>query len=299
MGGSGIAGDVLRSVVADRLDVPVVVSKAYRLPAFCGPETPVVALSYSGETEETLSAYAEATARGCPVVAVASGGELVARAEADGAVALRLPADVPMPRAALGYLAGALLGWVGIAGGMDLEGEFTEAITEVDRCASRWGPSEGQDTNDAKALALWLRDRIPVVWGSEGIGEAAALRWKTQVNENAKGHAFWGVLPEADHNEVEAWGSTGTGTGDRFGLVVLRHGGEHPRIAARVRASVDAIEAGPLEWREAVVAGGAAATSLFSMISLGDFVSVYLAILRGVDPMPVPVLSSLKHRLRS
>jgi glucose/mannose-6-phosphate isomerase len=296
MGGSGIAGDVVRSLLIDRVDVPIAVSKGYRLPAFCGPDTAVFAISYSGGTEETLSVYGEATARGCPVVAIGCGGELLARAEADGASRVRLPSDVPMPRAALGYLAGALLGWLGAAGSVDLDVELAEAVTEIARCGARWGPSVPGDRNEAKILAAWLRTRIPVVWGSEGIADSAALRWKTQINENAKGPAFWGVLPEVDHNEVEGWA---TRTGDPFGLVVLRHPGEHRRTELRVRASFDAFRSAGLEAREAVVEGEGPASSLFSLIMLGDFVSAYLALLRGVDPTPVPVLSALKERLRS
>src|SRR5262245_32047382 len=111
MGGSGIAGDVARSLLGGRLEVPLVVSKGYRVPALCGPRAWVVTISYSGQTEETLAAYEDARSRGCRMVALASGGELLERAEADGAVAVRIPSDVPMPRAALGLLAGSLLGW--------------------------------------------------------------------------------------------------------------------------------------------------------------------------------------------
>ena len=142
----------------------------------------------------------------------------------------------------------------------------------------------------------WLRPRVPVVWGSEGIAEAAAQRWKTQCNENAKAPAFWGVLPEVDHNEVEGWSAN---EGVPFGLVVLRHRGEHPRTEARVRATLDAVAAAGLEATQAEAASDSPACALFSLVMLGDYVSTYLALLRGVDPTPVPVLTSVKERLQS
>jgi glucose/mannose-6-phosphate isomerase len=296
MGGSGIAGDLVRAVVDDRLEVPMVVRKGYRLPAFCGPGTLVVALSYSGNTEETLATYGEATARGCAVVAVASGGDLLSRAAADGVASVRLPADIPMPRSALGHLAGALLGVVAAAAPLDLGPEVADAVATLDASPARWGPAAPEAANEAKALAAWLRHRVPVIWGSEGIAEAAAQRWKTQCNENAKAPAFWGILPEVDHNEVEGWSR---GEGGPFGLVVLRHRGEHPRTEVRVRATLDAVAAAGLEAIQAEAATDSLTCALFSLVMLGDYVSTYLALLRGVDPTPVPVLSSLKERLRS
>jgi len=295
MGGSGIAGDVARSLLGSRLEVPLVVAKGYRVPAFCGPRTVVVTISYSGQTEETLAAYADARARGCRLVAVASGGELLDLAEADGADAVRIPSDVPMPRAALGLLAGSLLGWLTAASGIDLGPEVAEAADALRRCADRWGPPSPAGRNEAKALAGAIGHRTPVIWGSEGIAEAAALRWKCQVNENAKRPAFWGVLSEVDHNELEGWSA---GSGDRFVLVVLRHPREHPRVDARVQAGVDTLSASGLEIHEVRTDEPAPSSALWSLIAMGDFVSTYLALRSGVDPMPVPVLSELKVRLR-
>jgi glucose/mannose-6-phosphate isomerase len=295
MGGSGIAGDVARSLVGDRLGVPVVVTKGYRVPAFCGPRAMVVVMSYSGRTEEALATYGDARDRGCGLVAMASGGDLLERARADGAGAVPLPPDVPMPRAALGLLAGSLLGWLAAASGIDLGAEVADAVAALDRCAGRWGAASPSGRNEAKALAAAIGDRTPVVWGSEGIAEAAALRWKCQVNENAKRPAFWGALPEVDHNELEGWSA---GTGEGFALVILRHPGEHARTEPRVRASLEALAASGLEAHEVRTDEAGPFPALWSLIAMGDFVSTYLAMLAGVDPMPVPVLSELKARLR-
>lgn len=297
MGGSGIVGDVLRASSAERLPVPVVVVKGYGLPAFCGKDTLVLAVSYSGQTEETLAAYAQAVAAGCRVIVVASGGELAALARADGVPQVAVPGHVPAPRAALGYLAGAAMGVLEAIGlEADARTDVGRISDALEALASELGPDRPAAVNRAKSLALWLLGRTPVVWGSEGAGEVAALRWKTQFNENAKLPAFHAVLPELDHNEIEGWTA---GTGRPFGLVVLRHSLEHPRIAARVAATMQAIAGSGLESREVAAVGSTPMEILFSLVLLGDFVSTYLAVLRGVDPMPVRVLARLKERLRS
>jgi glucose/mannose-6-phosphate isomerase len=298
MGGSGVVGDVLKASLADRLSVPVVTVKGYRLPAFCSAEDSLVlAVSYSGDTEETLAAYAQAVAAGCRVVVVSSGGELAGLAEADGVPHVALPGTVPAPRAALGYLAGAAIGILERTGLVaDAGAEVGRASEALEALGAELGPGRQAGVNRAKSLALWLLGRIPLVWGSEGEAEAAALRWKTQFNENAKLPAFSAVLPELDHNDVEGW--TGE-MGRSFGLVVLRHGREHPRIAPRVAATVQAIAGSGLESREVLAEGSTSMEIVFSLVMLGDFVSTYLAVLRGVDPMPVRVLTRLKERLRS
>jgi glucose/mannose-6-phosphate isomerase len=296
MGGSGIVGDVVRAGWAARLPVPVVSVKGYQLPAFCGPDTLVFAVSYSGGTEETLAAYAQAVGAGCRVVAISSGGQLADLARTDGVPHVTVPGHVPAPRAALGYLIGACAGILDAAGLIAEAGsELGAAAGVLERLSAELGPDRSVEGNRAKSLAAWLQGRAPVVWGSEGLAEAAALRWKTQFNENAKRPAFHAVLPELDHNEIEGWTE---GEGSRFALVVLRHSLEHPRIDLRVRATRDAIAGSGLESREVSVAGESPMEILLPLVMLGDFTSTYLAILHGVDPMPVRVLTRLKQRLR-
>jgi glucose/mannose-6-phosphate isomerase len=296
MGGSGIAGDVVRSLMAGSAQVPVAGCKGYILPGSCGPGTLVVAVSYSGNTEETLAAYEAAVARGCAVVSISAGGALAERAARTASPHVTVPSDVPMPRAAVGYLAGAALGVVdAIVGAGTLSDELEPTVALLDDLAARLGPDRPLLDNEAKELALWLAGRIPVVWGSEGLAEAAALRWKNQLNENAKIPAFSSLLPELDHNEIEGWGAT---SGVPFGLIVLRHGAEHPRIADRVDASLGAIGASALSVRQVGAEGSSPLANLFSLMMKADFASIYLAALRGVDPTPVPVLTGLKERLR-
>ena len=297
MGGSGVAGDVIRALYSDTVAVPIVASKGYAIPAFCGPRTLVLSVSYSGETEETLAATQTASERGCRVVSMSAGGALAKLAEEEGRPHVAIPADAVMPRAALGYLVGACIGVLEAAGTIPEAGnEIAEAVTFAQRFAAGLEPERLTDDNMAKATAARIHGRTPVIWGSEGLAEAAAVRWKAQLNENAKVPAFHATLPELDHNDVEGW-TDGIGAG--FVAVVLRHADEHPRIAARVGITRALVGTAGLEVHDVRASGTSKLQQLLSLVLLGDFASVYLAILRGVDPTPVPVLSELKERLRA
>lgn len=295
MGGSGVTGDVLRGLYGSRLAVPITVCKGYTVPESCGRDTLVLAVSFSGDTEETLAAYVDAVGRGARVVAIGGGGELAALAEADEVARVAAPSGIPVPRGALGFLAGAGIGVLDAVGMVPPAAESVgEAARHLDHLAETLGARSPAEGNQAKRLAAWVMHRIPVIWGSEGLAEAAALRWKTQCNENAKVPAFWGVIPEIDHNEIEGWAA---GSGGPFAAVVLRYGGEHPRIASRVAARIEAVAGSGLAVQEVHATHAAPMAALFSLIMVGDYTSTYLAILRGVDPTPVPVLSGLKGRL--
>ena len=298
MGGSGVTGDVVRAVLSRTFEIPIVTAKGYGLPSFCGRNTLVLAVSYSGNTEETLSAYHEAVSRGCRVVAVASGGALHAAAREDGVPAILIPANVIAPRAALGLLVGAALGVlngiVAAPGGADGVREAVEASCRtLDDLSARLGPAQPAERNPAKQIATWLRGAVPLVWGTEGVAEVAAVRWKTQLNEKAKVPAFWGVVPEVDHNEVE--GGSGQ-SGESYRIVMLRSQTEPQRMAVRTQATRDAMAAAGLESREVWAEGLSALEQALTLVMLGDFVSVYLAFLRGVDPTPIPILTGLKER---
>lgn len=293
MGGSGVAGEVVSAVFADLVAVPVVVVRGADLPAFCGPTTLVVASSYSGETSETRGALEDAVRRGCRVVAIASGGPLLDRARDVGAVAVRLPGGL-MPRAAFGLLVFAALGVVETAGAVpDLGGEIAAATAELDDVTATLGPSAPTAVNEAKRVALEIGSRVPVVWG-QGLAAAAAGRWKTQMNENAKVPAMASVLPELDHNEVVGW-SAGTGAG--FAVVALRHEGERSDDAARFRPSLEIAADAGAQTTEIWARGDSALSRFLSLVAIGDHASTYLAALRGVDPTPIEAIVRLKQAL--
>jgi glucose/mannose-6-phosphate isomerase len=296
MGGSGIAGDVLQSLYADRSRVPIVVCKGYDLPEFVGRDTLLIALSFSGNTDETLHAFDHAVRVGARVIAVSAGGELAVRAGEEGAPRIAVPTDVEMPRAALGYLAAAPIGILEAAGLIAGASDAVAATAVGLRTrAADLAPDRPVSANPAKEIAAWIGDRVPLVWAPEGIGAAAALRWKNQLNENAKTPAFVGTLPELGHNEVEGWVD---GSGGGFALIVLRPTHGRGWVDRRVAATLRAIEGSGLEAREVEAPGDGAMSRLFQLILLGDFVSAYLAILRGIDPTPVPILTRIKDEVR-
>ena len=294
MGGSAIAGDVVRVLAAERLHVPVVVVRSPELPAFVGPHAVVIASSYSGNTAETLALFEEALARGCRQVVVTSGGELERRAVEEGIAVVAVPGGF-MPRAAFGYLTlgtiGALVEMGLLPGaGQDLD----DAFEIMERVVSVSGPDVSATVNPAKTLALRIGDRTPVIWGAEGIAAVAASRWKAEFNENAKVAAFASALPELDHNEVVGWSP---GQGERSFLVALRHDGENPDVAARFPLSIDIARSSGIEAEEVRASGRSDLARLLELVQVGDLVSTYLGIVRGVDPSPIDAIERLKAAL--
>jgi glucose/mannose-6-phosphate isomerase len=296
MGGSAVAGDVMRSVFRDRLGVPVEVNRSPELPEHAGPHTLVVASSYSGNTSETLAAFREATKRGCRAIVVSSGGTITDEAGEAGAPIVRVPGGF-QPRAALGWLAFTALGALEAAGLMPpLAEDVAEAAGEVDARATVCGPGAPTSDNPAKQLAEAIDERIPVIWGAEGIGAAAAARWKTQCNENGKVPAWWASMSELDHNEVVGWTAP---FGGKHAVIALRHEAEDPEIAARFPLSLEIAADAGADTHEVWATGRSALARLMSLIALGDFTSAYIGIRKGIDPTPVDVIQRLKAALMS
>ncbi|HEX6231058.1 MAG TPA: bifunctional phosphoglucose/phosphomannose isomerase [Actinomycetota bacterium] len=294
MGGSAVAGDVLRTLYADRLGLPVVVVRSPEVPESCGPHTLVIVSSYSGNTSETLACFAEAVARGCRVVAVTSGGELGRRAAELGIATVTVPGGL-MPRAALGYLALGTLGALEAMGTIPpLGAELDEALRELDAVLGEAGPEVPVASNPAKSLALRIGERVPVIWGAEGIAAVAAARWKTQCNENAKIPAFAAALPELDHNEVVGWSE---GRGEGFFLVALRHREEHAEVAARFPLSMEIARSSGLEAEEVWARGRSPLARILTLMHAGDLTATYLGLARGVDPTPIDAIARLKQAL--
>jgi glucose/mannose-6-phosphate isomerase len=296
MGGSAVAGDVLRSVFRDRLGVPVEVNRSPELPAHAGPHSLVVVSSYSGNTSETLGAFREATKRGCRAIVVTSGGTVAEEAHGAGVPVVGVPGGF-QPRAAMGWLAFTALGALEAAGLLPpLAEDVAEAAAEVEVRAAVCGPDSLTGENPAKRLAKELDERIPVVWGAEGIGATAAARWKTQFNENGKMPAWWSSMSELDHNEVVGWTEP---FGGAHAVIALRHEAEDPEIAARFPLSLQIAADAGADTHEVWATGRSSLARLMSLIALGDFTSAYVAIRKGVDPTPVDVIQRLKAALVS
>lgn len=294
MGGSAVAGDVLRVLSASRLGVPVQVIRSPELPEWCQPHTLIVVSSYSGDTAEAVSCLEEAIRRGCRVVAVTSGGEVARRTEELGLGRVLVPGGL-QPRAAVGLLTLGTLGALEVTGLLpSMREDVDECVHELEVLVDQLAPGVPTTINVAKQVAEAVGEAVPVVWGAEGLGAVAASRWKTQMNENAKVPAFASSLPELDHNEVVGWSRD---RGHGYLVVTLRHDGEHPDVAARWELSTRIVEDAGARTLEVWAHGRSALARLFSLVVVGDFASTYLGIARGVDPTPVDAIARLKAAL--
>jgi glucose/mannose-6-phosphate isomerase len=296
MGGSAAAGDVVGAALGDRVRVPMVTLRGYRVPAGFGEEAMAVCVSYSGDTEETLAAFSAAREQGCSVVAVCRGGRLADRAAEVDVPVVRIPGRAPVPRAGLGELVGGILGGLAGAGVLSsAEEEVVRAAGAVEEAAAELGPDVPTGENEAKDLAGWVGERTPLIWGSEGVSAAAAWRWKTGFNENAEVPAFASALPELDHHEIVGWTAK---RGKGFCVVILREEGEHHSVQSRLDATLDELADSGLEWREVRAGGETALARGMSLALLGDLASTYHALARGIDPSAMEPLERIKERLR-
>ena len=293
MGGSAAGGDLVAASAAETLDVPILVHRGYGLPASAGREALVVALSYSGDTAEVLSAVDVALGRRIAVVAVTAGGALGALAQARGLPCVTLPAGL-MPRMALGYLAFPLLTVLAASGAAAASAaDIEDALRTVQDQGEDLVPERPIDKNEAKRLALAIGSRLPAVYGGPLTG-ASAYRWKTDLEENAKVLAIAGAIPEMNHNEIEVW--SGPGAAGRH-AVLLREDGEPPEIAQRFSLLREMLGPDAGGVSEVWAHGRSRLARLLSLAALGQWVSYYVAMLQGTDPWPVPVLTEVKRRL--
>ncbi len=298
MGGSGIVGDLVAAVGRDRLPVPVVVAKGYGVPAFVGPRSLVVAVSCSGDTEETVEFATGAAASGAHLVTVAGGGALGALGEARGLVHLPVVAEVPGPRFALGAALApvcVLLGHLGLL--PDVDDDLHAAVVQLGRRRDECLPDVPAPRNPARELARRIDRTIPLVYGHGTLGAAAALRWKQSVNENAKAPAFWNQYPELDHNEICGWGQHGDVTRQVLTLVELRHDGEHPQLDRRSEATRALVEETVARVCTVDARGTGRLAQVLDLVHLGDWTSVYLALANDVDPGPIDAIAQLKAQL--
>jgi glucose/mannose-6-phosphate isomerase len=294
MGGSAIGGDLLRASLPD-LSVPYEVVRGYELPAWVGPESLVLAVSYSGNTEETLACLRTALARGCRPVCVASGGSLAAIASERALPLVIVPGGL-QPRAATGYLtmpAAAALSAAGLA--KAFADQIGEAASLARAIAAELDPAVPEAANPAKMLAHALHGRLTLVYGA-GLTAPVARRWKGQINENAKALAFTAELPELDHNELMGWTSEPE-LARQAAVVMLVDPQADDRLVRRVELTAAYVREHAAFVEVVRVGGESRLARLVTAVALGDWVSYYLALLYAVDPTPVAAIEAFKRRL--
>jgi glucose/mannose-6-phosphate isomerase len=293
MGGSAIGGALARAALGDRASRPIVLARGYALPAWTTPDTTVLCSSYSGDTEETLAIYDAASALGARRIVATAGGKLAEAARADGTPVIPLPGGF-QPRAAVAYSLVVALEVAGLCGAGDhLHSEIDVAAAHAEQLVGEWGPAAAEDCLP-KALAQGLHGTVPQIAGA-GLTAAIAYRWKTQINENAKMAAFANELPELDHNEIAGW--DGPHDLGPFSAVFLDDSDLHPRIRQRIELTRGWIAGKGISTYRVDALGETRTDRLVFLVLLGDLVSLYLAVLRGVDPGSVDAIDRLKEAL--
>ncbi len=297
MGGSAIAGDLLASYLMDKLAAPVVVSRDYGLPAWVAAGDLVIASSYSGDTEETLSGFDQALARGAAIVGVCSGGQLRQRCAERGLPCLEIPGGLP-PRGALGYSLFGILGTLLASQAIpDCRADIMEAVKLLEALAAEYGPAAPAAANRAKSLAQQLHNGMPVIYAAAHPLAAVARRWSNQINENSKMLSYWALMPELCHNEIVGWEKL-PDVRRQARVVFLQDEADHQRNILRMRIVKELLEPNCPVLLTVNSRGGTLLARILSLSYLGDWVSLYLGYLGGADPTPVARITELKARLQ-
>ena len=295
MGGSAIGGELLKDWARDKAAVPIDVCREYSLPAYADENTLVFVVSYSGETEESLSVFLDALKRGCMTVCISSGGKLREFAKKLNVPHLLVPTGMA-PRATLPYLflpLLVLLEKIGLVS--NVTSEVSESVKVLKVVSSENSPSKPLDGNYSKTLASAVNGTVPVIYGFS-FYRAVAQRFKTQFNENSKVPAKWETFSELNHNEIVGWEAAGK-LAKHFSTVFIRDAEEPTEVRKRIEITEKLVHQQGLKVFEVQGLGKSRLAKMCSVICIGDFASVYLALLRGIDPTPVKTISLLKEKL--
>jgi len=293
MGGSAVGGDLLKSYLQGEAKIPIEVNRGYLLPQYVGEKTLVFAVSYSGNTEETLSTYQDALYRSAKIIAITSGGKLKELCEKEGVDVIQIIGGMP-PRATFGYLFFPMLTIVerlGLIGSK--EEEIRETIHNLKILCKEYNPQN--KGNLAKEISERIKGHLLLIYAPDHLA-ACAVRWKNQFNENSKSVAFFSLLPEMNHNEIEVW-AKGSEFTKKFYLIFLRDSAENERIKERIRVTESILRDKVAGVEHVISRGKSLLSRLHSLICLGDWVSTYLALTNSVDPIPTPMISLLKQKL--
>lgn len=297
MGGSAIGADLIRSYVADEIKMPLSVNRNYTLPNFVGGRSLVIASSYSGNTEETISAYNAARRRGAKIIVITSGGRLRAMAENDNNPVIIIPGGLP-PRCALGYSSVSflvLLSKLGLIG--PKSSQIDETIELLGRLRdNKLGIAIPERRNTAKKIACRLYGKFPVIYGGYDHTDAVVTRWRGELSENSKTLSSGNLFPEMNHNEIMGWQNPKKLL-KGLTAVILRDAGDHARNSRRMDVTGKVLARENIDVLEIRSLGKALLARIFSLVYIGDFASFYLSILNREDPTPIERINYLKKEL--
>lgn len=294
MGGSAAGGDFVRALFDAGASVPFLVNRDYEVPGYVSHGALVFACSHSGNTEETIAAYRTARHQGASLIVITSGGQLAEMAREDGFPLVTIPAGQP-PRTALGYL----LVPVAIACermGLIPSQDYETIVEELRQGVEAWKLEVSEEENEAKQIANFLYGKLPIFYGLGGWQGVVANRWKGQLNENAKVMAFANAFPELNHNEILGWVEARQQGVERWAVLILEDGLESAKMQERARVTTELIR-GVADVRRVRARGSMLLAKMLSLALLGDFVSLYLAALVGVDPENIDSINVLKAAL--
>jgi glucose/mannose-6-phosphate isomerase len=295
MGGSAIGGDLVRSLFSSQKKPIIFVSREYDLPAFVDDRTLVIASSYSGNTEETLSAFSQALKTNCKKLAMTTGGELKTLAENAGVPVFVIDYK-GQPRAALGYGFMSLIAFLQkLSFVEDQTGQVEAMIKYLENMLGELKETTPTGSNRAKQLAAKLHGKVAAIYGA-GIISEVAHRWKTQINENSKAWAFYEIFPELNHNAVVGYQFPRELASSIY-VVMLRSPSLHPRILIRYQITDELLKQSGISHEVIDSRGKDKLSQMMGLIFLGDWVSYYLAMLNEIDPTPVKIIEYLKKRL--
>ena len=293
MGGSAIGGDVARVISQNTCTVPIIVNRSYNIPEWVDSNTLILASSYSGGTEETLSAFTQCRQRNCPIIVLSTGGIITELANGYRLDIVTVPSGF-QPRAALGFsfsLILILLNRLGFVKSKTVK-MVENSIEPLERLASELNHSE----NSALVIAERIHHTCPIIYGSENLTWVAALRFRGQMAENAKMLSFHHHFPEQNHNEIEGW-TVNPDIMSRFSIIWLKDEEDHPGTQARMRISSTLLESSAGSQIDIIQPGGNRVERLLKLIHFTDWVSYYAALLNNVDPTPVNRIQELKLKI--
>ncbi len=287
LGGSGIGGNFVQEFVYDECKVPYNVGKGYNIPGWIGENTLAICSSYSGNTEETLEAFAQLKETGAKIVIVSSGGKLIEYANALDLDSIQVPCNWPSPRACLGY---SLVQQLYILRKLDL---ISDTITsQIKSAINLLEFNQEEIQSDAKVLAKFLHNRTPVIYTTNRM-EAVAVRFRQQINENAKQLCWHHVIPEMNHNELVGW----TKEDHNLAVVYFRNKDDYKRNSVRIDINKDIIGKYTPNIIELWSMGANLVEKALYFVNLGDYTSFYLSELNKVDSIEIGVIDYLKSEL--
>jgi len=287
MGGSGIGADFVANFIRDEAKVPYLVGKGYDIPSYVGAETLGLVSSYSGNTEETLQSYEEMRAAGANIICVASGGKLINYAEELGLDYVKVPDNWPSPRACLGYSVVAQL-YI-----MQKLGVISDQAIEDVKKSVHLLRKESEDIKEkAEKIAQFLHDKLPIIYSTDRFAPVS-VRFRQQLNENAKMLSWSGVIPEMNHNELVGWRSKN----NNLAVVYFRSKDDFQRNQTRIDINKEIIGKYTDTIIEIFAKGDSLIEQSMYLVHLGDWISWYVSQLRGMDSIEVDVIDYLKGEL--